>query len=127
MLGTGVDRSDGGVMVDRFGVHRFDQTDIIGNGGGVGNNFTEPSAILSMLGKFKHWSYAGEGGLLGSHPGDTLAITDTVGQFLAVVFPQLWMIIKHIDVGGTSGHKHVNHTLRGRFKVGTAQGAVQRD
>ena len=32
---------DSGVMVNRFGMHRFDQTDIIGNGGGVGNDFAE--------------------------------------------------------------------------------------
>ena len=74
-------------MVDRFSMHRFDQTDIIGNGGGVGNDFAEPGPILSMLSKFKHRSYTGEGGLFGSHPGDTLAITDTVGQFLTMVFP----------------------------------------
>ena len=87
LLGAGIDRGDRRVMVDRFGMHRFDQTDVIGNGGGVWNDFTEPGTILSMLGKFKHRSYAGEGGLLGSHPGDALAIADTVGQFLTMVFP----------------------------------------
>ena len=86
MLRTGVDRSDGGVVVDRLRMHRFDQADIIGNGGGVGNDLAKPGAVLPMLAEFEHRSHAGERRLFGSHPGDALAVADAVGQFLPVVF-----------------------------------------
>ena len=123
LLRAGVNCSDRRVVVDRLSVHGFDQANIIRNRGGVRDEFTEPASMLPMLGKFKHWGHAGEGGLFGSHPGDSLTIADTVGQFLPVVFTQLGMIIKHIDMGRPTGHEQINYPFCGRFEMGAFESA----
>ena len=44
-----LEKRDPGIVVDGFGVHRFDETQIVSNLGGMWQQFTDPRATFAML------------------------------------------------------------------------------
>src|SRR5262245_34356967 len=60
LLATGLYVRRRRVVVDRFGVQRFDDCDLIHDLRRVRQQFAYPRAALAMLGKLKHWRDARE-------------------------------------------------------------------
>ena len=52
-LGAGLEEGDGRVVVDRLGVHRLDEAQIVGHAGGVRQQFADPGAALAVPGEAK--------------------------------------------------------------------------
>ena len=73
---TCLKEGDSGVMIDGFGMHRFDEAEIIGNLGSVRQQFTNPCSALSMLFEFKFGAGDGKAFLAGGHTGEPLCFFD---------------------------------------------------
>jgi len=63
LLVTGVAKLIRGLMVDRFGIHRFDDRDVIRHLGGVREEFGNPGAGFAVLFEFEDRGGKGEFGL----------------------------------------------------------------
>ena len=85
-LETGLEESNRGVVVDRLGLHRLDQAQLIGDLCGVRDQLAEPHSGLAMLPKFEQAGRGGECCLVGGHAGKALAHTDGFGQVGATGF-----------------------------------------
>ena len=85
---AGVDQGDGGIVVDRLGVHRADDTDfpgdLLGVGKQVGNPNARRAAGFSGGDRLDH----GKRGLARGHAGDALAATDGIREIGAVELGQ---------------------------------------
>jgi len=72
-LKSGLEKRDGGIVIDRIGVHRVDEAEIVHDVGGVREKFAEPDAGLAVLGEFEDARRDGKLGLVGGHSGEALA------------------------------------------------------
>ena len=104
LLAAGLQEGNGRIVVDGFGVHRFDESDVIDDGGRLREQFAEPRPRLTMLLKIEDRRGAGERLLPGGHAGDTLPHADRIGEFGAVQFLQLRLVIEQVDVRWPTRH-----------------------
>ena len=78
-LAAGLEERDGGIVVDRLGVHRAHHADLVGDAADVRKEFADLGAGLAVTGKFETARLAGESGLRGHHARDALAAADGIG------------------------------------------------
>ena len=99
------------LVVDRFGVHRPDDCDVVDHLGGVRQDLGDPGARLAVLlegvGRRRH----GEAFLPGGHAGDALPIADRVGQVLVEALRQLRLIVEGLELRGRADHREVDAAL----------------
>ena len=112
LLRAGVDEGDAGIVVDRLGVHRADDADLVGDLRGVRQQVADPLAALAALFERGEAFADGEIFLAGGHAGDALALADGVGQILAVDFVEPGLVVEEIDVRGTAGLEQIDDALR---------------
>ena len=72
LLVAGVDERDGRVVVDRLGVHRFDDADVVGDRLHVRQEVADPGAVLAAAAAGPHGGDDRERGLAGGHAGEAL-------------------------------------------------------
>ena len=101
-LGTRLHEGHAGAMVDRLGVHRFDHGDVIGNFRGVRETVTHPGAGFTVLCEGIGGTDEGEARLISGHAGETLPHANRVGKFLSLFFGQARLVVKKLDLRGTS-------------------------
>ena len=105
LLNAGVDGSNGWVMVNCLRVNGFNEGNLIGNAGDVGNNFAEPTAVLAMAREFEHGGHAGKGFLARSHTRYPLTLSNGVGKLDAVNIPHCGVVVVHVDMRRTTREK----------------------
>ena len=98
-------------MIDGFSVQGSDETKIIGDLGGVGQDFADLHATLPMFGKFESRPSQWETGLIGRHAGEALTLAHRVGQFFSVHLVEQRFVIEQIQLGRPPTHEEVNHSL----------------
>ena len=101
---AGAKVSDGGVVVDGLGVHRFDDAEVFGHFFSVGKEFGNPCAI-GMVGDFFKLVFRGRDGetfLTGGHGGESLAFADGFREIGIVEVVHLRLVVEEIHLrGGT--------------------------
>ena len=83
-LGAGLEKRDCWIVIDRFGVHRPNDTKLVTDGRGVGEQFAEPRAGLTVLFEVEDGTGQRNRSLLRRHSGETLAAANALGQLLPV-------------------------------------------
>ena len=114
-------------MINRLGIHRFDEANIVGHLGGVGQRGTEGGSAFAVV-------IEGEGGpgerqtrLIGGHAGEALALPDRVGEFLAVFGVESWFVVEQVHLRRSAGLVEENDALRFWCEVGAGEqgGGIQ--
>ena len=105
---TGLEKGDGGVVVDRFGVHRVDDAHIIGDLTVMRKDITDPLSTLAVLGEGSKTLGHGERLLPGGHSGETLTLANGVGQFGAIQFFQRGLVVESLHLARSTGLAKVN-------------------
>ena len=98
-------------MIDRLGVHAFDDAKVIDELGDVALWFAHPCAGLAVTRKLQSAWRAGKRLLAGSHRGLALGGVNGFGHLLAVTHGQVRFVIKEIHLRRPAGLEQVNHTL----------------
>src|SRR5207245_3029152 len=75
-LAAGLDERDGGVVVDRLGVHGAQHADLVGDFTGVREQLAEPASALAVLPETVHARHNRKTILVRHHAGDALAAED---------------------------------------------------
>ena len=111
-LGAGLEKGDGGVVVDGLGVHRPDEADVVSDTGDMGKEFGDFSAGLAVFFEFVFGAGDGEGFLARGHAGFSLVEVHEVSEFPAVVFLEFWFVVEEVLGGGRPGLEEVDHAFR---------------
>ena len=120
------DVGNGGVVVDRFGMNGFHQTNIIHNRGGVRQKFrVYPSLVFAIFGELEHRGDARKVFLAAGHTRDALAVSDRIGQFGAMEFVHLGLVIEHINVAWATREKEIDDPLCLALKMKRGGGQVR--
>jgi hypothetical protein len=82
-LGTGLEEGDGGIVVDRFGVGGFDDSDFVCDLCNVGELIRDPGTAFAVLFEAELGRSGGKGGLTRTHGRLALVRVDRLGHFLA--------------------------------------------
>jgi len=118
LLTSRVDVGDRGIVVDRFGVHRSDDREIIHNGRQVRKQFgIDPGSALSATFEFEPGRDTQKLLLAARHGRQSLPFSDTVGERLAVDLPQPGLVVEEVDVARAAGHEEIDDPLRPRREV----------
>jgi hypothetical protein len=99
------------IVVNGFGVHGFDYTQVIGNGGCIGQQFAEPAAALPVLIEVNPRSGERESRLIGCHSGQSLPHPDACREFLALHFAQFGFPVEQFELGRCTALEQVNYPL----------------
>ena len=103
-------------MINRFGVHGLDQTDLVGNATGVRQQVADRDATLSARLNRLNGCVNQKLFLARRHSRHTLCSAHTVRQWRAVKLLKNGLMIKQIDVRRSARLKQINHTF-GRWLV----------
>ena len=106
-----------GIVVDRFGEHRFDEADVVDDAAMVRQEFAEPCAGLAVLGEFEDRAGQRNRRLLGGHAGESLAAADVVGQLLAVLFVEQRLVVEQVLLRGAAGLEQVDDAFDARREL----------
>ena len=112
-LMTCLEKRNRWIVIDRFGVHGLEKTNLVSQVAEVGHQFTNPGSRLTMLGKRKDRGSDRERFLPRGHPGETLPLPNRIGQFLPTLTLQTRFVIEKIHLGWPAVHEQVDHPLRG--------------
>ena len=88
-----------GIVIDRLGVHRFHDADVVGDGLDVRQEIADPSSMLAAAAAGPHRRDDGELRLAARHSGDALSAFDGGRQFLAVKSLERGFVVEEVDVG----------------------------
>ena len=97
-------------MIDLLGVHRLDETNLVGDRANAGQEFAEPSATLAVLAELELRRLDRQF-LLGGHCRQPLAHAHRRRQLLAAPRLQARLVVEQIGVGGRAGLGEINHPL----------------
>lgn len=101
-------------VVDLFGVHAFDEAEVVGDLGGVGHQGADGGTGLAVL--FEGFDGGEEASLVGrgGHGGEAFALHVGFGDGLAVEFGELGFVVEEFEMGGGSVLEEVDNALRFR-------------
>ena len=107
----------GGGVIDLVGVEGFDDAEVVGDGGEVGQQFGHPGAALAVLFEFEGGAL--EGGF-GADEGEAFAFEEFGGAGLAAAFDELGFVVEEIELRGGADHVEVDDVLGLGGEVGVA-------
>ena len=117
LLRAGLEKRDRGVVVDRLGVHRPHETELVDDPAGVRQEFADQrarfTARLEAILRRDH----GEALLAARHPREPLAIADRIGQLAAVPRDEPRLRIEQLDLRRAARLEEVDHPLGPRREV----------
>ena len=120
---SGLHQGDGGIVVDGFGVHRFDHADIIDDFREVRQGIADPGPTLAMLLKTELIGGSdGERLLAGSHAGQALIAANGIGKRFGIQLFEPWFIVEEFHLRRAAMHEEVDHAFGFAGKMGTRDG-----
>lgn len=102
---AGGELEDGGLVIDRIGVERLDQTDVVHEFGSVRQEIGDPRAGFSVLAEFGKARRDRETGLAGGHAGERLATAHRLGQVAVEETGQGGLVVPRLELGGAPAMK----------------------
>ena len=114
-------------MVDRLGVDRANETEVVDHPGRVGQELADPGARIAVPGELEERAGQGQGRLVGRHAGQPLALADGFRQVLAVHLVQDRLVIEQVKLRRPAAHEQVDDPLGPGRKMRRRQHALIRD
>ncbi len=116
-LRAGLHERDRRVVVDRLGLHRADERDVVRDLRGMRQELAEPCAALAVLPELEDRWGNRETLLPGGHRGDPLAHPHRVGQLDPAALAEGRLVIEQVHLRRRARLEQVDHPLRPRGEV----------
>ena len=117
MLEAGLNKRDGRVVIDSFGVDRLDDANVIGDVRDVRQQLADVCAGLTVLAEFENGFDDREILLAGRHPREPLAHPDRRGQFALMQLFECRFVIQQVHLRRPARHEEVNDAFGSRRKM----------
>ena len=98
-------------MVDRLGMHRLDEAQLVRLLGKMRENLAHPMSGLSLPGELENAGSNRKVLLPGSHGGQTLALAYAVGQILSMMLLHARLGIEQVHLGRSTRLEEIDHAL----------------
>ena len=100
-------------MVDRVGVHRLDDAEVIDHFRGPRQQFADPCAGLAVLVEFEDRRRERKARLPGGHAGEALALfLEPAVEILLEALFQLRLVVEQIELRRRADQRDVDHAFR---------------
>jgi len=106
-------------VVDRIGLHGFDEAEVVNVFGDIGQEFADLDTALAVPVEFE---FRAEQSGLGIDEGGAIAFEQFGGRQFAVMFNQFLFMIEKIEVAGGACLEYVDDAFRFRGEVRRARG-----
>ena len=104
-------------MVDRLGVHRTDDAELVDDPCGVRKQLAHPEAVRAVLLELELGARQRQRRLIAAHAGESLTLPDRVRELLAVAFLKERLVIEEIELRRAAALHEGDDPLRGRGEV----------
>ena len=125
-LRTGLEEGHRGIVIDRLGVHRPDERELVGNPRSVRQQLAHPSAGFPVLPEVVPGLVNRERLLGGRHAGQTLASANGIGQFRTVELLEPWLVVEEVELRRPAALEQVDDVLGLGRKVREPRQAAHR-
>ena len=125
-LAAGLNEGDRRIVVDRLGIDRLHDCNVIDDRAGMRQQLAQPGAVFAVLLELEQRRGDGKSLLPGGHCGDPLAVADRVGQVLVEPVLHLGLIVEQVELRRSIGHEQPDHAFRLGGEVQGRQYAVSR-
>ena len=116
-LMAGLEKGDRRVVIDRLGVHRADQGDVVRDAGDIRQQLAEFHLRVAVSGELVTRSRERESLLILRHPSDSLSHREMIAHVFPEVFLQLRLVIEEVLLRRRTALEHVDDPLRFRRVV----------
>ena len=116
-LAAALEKGDGGVVVDRLGVQRTDDANLVGDAARVREEIADDGAAFAAGFEGPLAGLDGEAGLRSDHAGDALAAADRVGEVFVEALAEDGFLVEEIEVGGAAGLEETDDAFRFRREM----------
>ena len=111
LLESCLDEGDRRVMIDRLGVDRLDDGNVVRDARDVRQQFTDPRAGLAVLRELEHRLHDRERALPRGHARDALAVSHGCGQLRLVQLLQRRLVVEQVHLRRSARHEEVDDAL----------------
>ncbi len=98
LLVTGLEERDRRIVIDRFGVHRIDDANVVRDLVVMRQHVADPLTTFAMLSERRNRRSRRKILLSRGHASQPLALANGIGQILTIQFGQRRLVIKRIDL-----------------------------
>ena len=112
-LESGLEKRHRRIVIDRFGLQGLDDADVVGDLGGVRQQFAEPRAALAVLRELEDRRRGRKFRLIRRHAGEPLAHADGIRQIRSAPRLQVRLVIEEIELRRRAVLEEINHALGG--------------
>ncbi len=112
---------DPGIVIDLLGMHGLDETELVGDFCGVGQEFADPGAALAMARELVNGLGEGEARLRRGHRGEALALAHAGREFLAVALGERGLVVEGLHLRRPAEHEEIDDALGLGGKVGVGE------
>jgi hypothetical protein len=125
-LVAGLEKRDRRVVVDRLGVERFDEAQLVHHLRGPRHQLADGRLAFSVLRELEDRPGERQRRLVARHAGQPLPHANARRQILAVALVEQRLVVKQIMLRGPAGHEEVDDALGARREVGLVEDAFKR-
>ena len=119
---AGTDIGNGRIVIDRFGVHGADNSQIIDHAGCLGQQLADPGTRMAVSQKLENRRRDGKPRLIRRHCRNPLALPNGIGEIdievLGGALCHLRFVIEQVHLRRCTRHKEIDHSLRAGRKMG---------
>ena len=110
-LAAGLNERNRRLVIDRLGVHRADDGDVVDHLRRVRQQLGHPGAVLPVLRELEGGRRDREARLARRHRGETLALANRVGQILVEPVVHLRLVVEGLHLRRRADHVQVDRAL----------------
>ena len=111
-LAAGLKERDRRIVIDRFGMHRADQADVVDNRRRMRHQFAQGNPALPMSLERVLRGHGLKARLMGDHPGHALPLEHRFWNVLAKAILQQRLVVEQVQVRRTAGLEQEDDPLR---------------
>ena len=114
------------LVIDRLGVHGFDEAQLVDDAGGIRKQVAHPCAAFAVLLERRERLYQGKCGLVGDHARISLRATDRIRYFSSMPRFQRRLVVEQFHLRRTAALEEVDDALRSRREVAAVEDTIRR-
>ena len=112
-------------MIDRLGMQRFDEAELVHHPRCPRHQVADPGAALAVLREFENGARHRQRGLVARHAGEALAHAHAFREVLAIALVEQRFVVKQVQLRRSASHEKINDAPGFGWKVRRGKNAFE--